>query len=47
MAENGLQDLQDSDFGKREEIRRTKEGRRSAKRQTMARSQDNDGITVQ
>ena len=38
MTDNGLQDLQDSDFGKREEIRRTKEARRNAKRRTTADS---------
>jgi len=34
-TDNGFQNLQDSDFGKREEIRKTKEARRNAKQRIM------------
>ena len=35
MADNGFQSLQDSNFGKREEIRKTKKARRNAKQLTQ------------
>lgn len=38
MADNSPQDLEDSDFGKREEMRRTKEVGRNAKQRTMGGS---------